>query len=225
MRKVFYFMLAAFIASFAFVSCNKNEEPKKEEEEQKEQEEEKNKEEEEVKLAIDGKFGEWASVAAVEGQDAIILTKAQADDKNLYFYLEADLASMETEKISFANYLTLVLDCSGDGAESLTYWGGETGCTYDVSFQIWLMTNGGATMANWDDGFTGKGKIENGVYKAEFSYSRSANELFKSKTIWYGMYVTDAFCDNSSGSEEWGGGELIGLAPAEGEDLAKVKVN
>ena len=232
MRSVFKFMLVAFVASLAFVSCDKKDQPQKEKEKEKEEqkEEEGNKEQEgtqepeqeEVKLAIDGKFGEWADIEAVEGDGAILLTKAQADAKKLYFYLEADLAEMVNEKHDFANKLYLCLDCGG-GANSIGYWGGEEGCSYDAMYEIWLMTNGGTTMANWDTGFAGKAKIEDGVYKAEIAYPRSANEAFEAKTIWYGIYVTDTICDGSYPDEVYGGGDLIGLAPAEGEDMAKMK--
>lgn len=225
-------MLVAFVASLAFVSCDKKDQPQKEKEKEKEEqkEEEGNKEQEgtqepeqeEVKLAIDGKFGEWADIEAVEGDGAILLTKAQADANKLYFYLEADLALMENEKFAFANYLHLYISCTPDATESVSYWGGEGGSTYDVVYQIWLMQNGAATLANWDTGFAGKGKIEDGVYKAEIAYPRSANEAFKAKVVQYGLYLTDAFCDTSSGSEEWGGGEYIGQAPVEGEDMASV---
>ncbi|MBQ1912236.1 MAG: hypothetical protein II171_01600 [Bacteroidales bacterium] len=228
MKRVFKFMLVAAVASLALVSCKKNNQPNKEKEKENEEQEDPNKEkevDEAIVLAVDGKFGEWASIAAVEGEGAILLTKAQADDKKLYFYLEADVALMENEKFAFANYLHLYIDCGGDGMGSVSHWGGEEGSSYDALYQIWLMTNGSTTMANWDTGFSGKGKIEDGVYRAEIAFDRSANEAFKSKTVWYGLYLTDAFCDTSSGSEEWGGGEFSGAAPALGADMAKVKQN
>ena len=226
MRKVFKFMLVAAVASLAFVSCKKdNPNKEKEKEEQKEeQKEEEQKEEEEVKLAIDGKFGEWAAIAPVEGDGAILLTKAQADDKKLYFYVEIDAALMVNEKFAYTDYLHLYLDCGGEGTSgSVTYWGGENGSLYDALYEIWLMLNGVPGTPGWDSNLTAKAKIEDGVYKSEFSILRSANDLFVSKTIWYGMTLTDTFCDTSSGSEEWGGGEVVGMAPAEGGDMAKVK--
>lgn len=220
-------MLVTSIAALAFASCAKNDQPQKED--QKEQEgkeegkEEGNKEqEEEVKLAVDGKFAEWADIAAVEGQDALLLSKTQSDANKLYFYLEADLALLNNENVGYANYLSIYLDCNGDGAGTAPYWGGEEGSSYDVVYQIWLMTKGAASLSNWDTGFAGKGKIENGVYKAEISFPRSANELFKSKTIHYGMHLTDQYVDTSGGGEDWIVGELDSFSPVEGEDMAKM---
>lgn len=225
MKRVFKFMLVAAVASLALVACKKDNNPnnkEKEKEEQKDDPEKEKEPEEEVKLAVDGKFDEWASVAAVEGEDAILCTKTQTDDKKLYFYVEADVALLETEKFAFANYLHIYIDC-GEGTESTSNWGGEEGCTYDALFEIWLMQGGVAKVAQWYTGVSGISKIDNGVLKAEFGIDRSSNELFKSKTIWYGISLTDAFCDTSSGAEEWGGGELIGIAPAQGEEMAKLK--
>jgi len=225
MKRVFKFMLVAAVASLALVSCKKNNQPNKEKEKENEEQEDPNKEkevDEAIVLAVDGKFGEWASIAAVEGEDAILLTKAQADDKKLYFYVEADVALLETEKFAYANYLHIYIDC-GEGTESTSNWGGEEGCTYDALFEIWLMQGGVAKVAQWYAGVSGISKIDNGVLKAEFGIDRSSNELFKSKTIWYGISLTDTFCDTSSGAEEWGGGELIGIAPAQGEEMAKLK--
>ena len=225
MKRVFKFMLVAAVASLALVSCKKNNQPNKEKEKENEEQEDPNKEkevDEAIVLAVDGKFGEWADIAGVEGEDAILLTKAQADDKKLYFYVEADVALLETEKFAYANYLHIYIDC-GEGTESTSNWGGEEGCTYDALFEIWLMQGGVAKVAQWYAGVSGISKIDNGVLKAEFGIDRSSNELFKSKTIWYGISLTDTFCDTSSGAEEWGGGELIGIAPAQGEEMAKLK--
>lgn len=228
MRKIFKFMLVASVCcSIAFVSCKKDESKK---EDQKEQEDDKDKDkdkqggdtEEPATLAIDGKFGEWADIAPVEGSDGILLTKSQSDDDKLYFYAEIDVESMVKE-FAYSDYMHLYLDCGGDGANSVSYWGGESGSAYDALYEFWLVLNGVPGTPNWDANLSAKAKIENGVYKTEFSILRAANELFSSKTIKYGMALTDTFCDTSSGSEEWGGGELVGLAPAQDEDMAKVK--
>ena len=224
-------MLVAFVASLAFVSCDKKDQPQKEKEKEKEEqkEEEGNKEQEgtqepeqeEVKLAIDGKFGEWADIEAVEGDgDLLLLTKSQSDVNKLYFYLEADAALMENGKYAYANYLDLYIYCGEGSAGSVSYWGGESGSSYDALYEIWLMQKGAASLANWDTGFAGKGKIEDGVYKAEISIARTANDLFKNKGIQYGLHLSDKYCDTSSGEEVWVDGELSSLAPVEGEVMA-----
>ncbi len=225
MKKIARILFVAAIASVALVSCKKDQKPAKDNNQEQNQDQDQNQgqDQEEVKLAIDGKFGEWASINPVEGADAILLTKTQVNENKLFFYLEADMEAMVTEKYAYANYLHLYLDCGGDGTETVSYWGGEEGSSYDSLTQIWLMTNGSATIANWDAGFTGKAKIENGIYKIEFSLDRSANELFKNNILYYGMALTDQYCDTSSGSEDWQGGELSGLSPVQDAEMAKVK--
>ena len=146
-------------------------------------------------------------------------------DGSNYFKLR-DLAYllMDTDAVPYANYLTLCLDCGDTGSEKISYWGGETGAAYDLSISIWLMTNGRANMAAWDYGFTGKGKIDGGIYKGEFSLNRSSDELLKSKSIYYGAYLTNQTVEkDDEGNELWLDGDTIGVAPAQGEDMAKVK--
>lgn len=222
MKKIAKFMFVAAVAAIALVSCKDNNPVPNKENENKENENNQGKQEE-AKLAVDGKFDEWTDITPVEGQDAILLTKTQVDDKKLYFYVEADASLLETDKVPFANYLHLCLDCGGDGTEKISYWGGEEGSSYDAMYQIWLMTNGTAAMANWDTGFSGKAKLDNGIYKCEISIDRSANELFSNKIIYYGIYVTDQTVETEDGQEVWLGGDLSGLSPIQGEEMAKVK--
>ena len=225
MKKIARILFVAAIASVALVSCKKDQKPAKDNNQEQNQDKDQNQgqDQEEVKLAIDGKFGEWASINPVEGNDAILLTKTQVDDNKLYFYLEADLESLITEKISFANYLHLYLDCGGDGTEKVNYWGGEEGSSYDIIKEIWLMVGGNPSIPNWDAALNGKAKIENGVYKVEFSIDRSSDELLKNNILYYGMALTDQYVDNTSGTEEWLGGELSGLCPVQDAEMAKVK--
>lgn len=226
MKKIARILFVAAIASVALVSCKKDQKPAKDNNQEQNQDQDQNQgqDQEEVKLAIDGKFGEWASISPVEGQDAILLTKTQVTEKKLYFYMEADTADLLTDKYAFANYLHLYLDCGGDTAEGVSYWGGETGASYDIVSEIWLMQNGAANTTSFSGyGFSGKAKIENGIFKIEFSLDRSSNELLENNILYYGMALTDTYCDTSSGSEQWLGGELTGLAPAQDSDMAKVK--
>lgn len=222
MKKIAKFMFIAVVAVFAVVSCGKNASPTPDPTPDPQPEPEPEPAVE-VKLAIDGKFDEWKDITPVAGEGAILFSKTQVDENKLYFYFEADMALLEAESYAYANYLHLCLDCNGEGAESTTYWGGEEGATYDVLYQIWLMQSGQARMAQWYDGVSTAAKIENGVYKAELSIARSANELFSGNIMFYGIYVTDQACDTSSGSEEWLPGDMVGIAPAEGEDMAKLK--
>ena len=180
-------------------------------------------------FAVDGDFSEWDSIAPVAGDaelKGISIMKSHATDASLFFYIEADASLLNTEKVPFANYLTLYLDCNGDGeAGKVTYWDDPegSGVTYDKTFQIWLMTNGTGAMANWDNGFAGKGKIEEGVYKGEFCLGRADN-LLKSKVMYFGAMVTDQSVEkNSEGGEEWVPGDTIGICPAQGKSLSRVK--
>ena len=243
MKRIFKFSLVALVAALAIVACTKNTNPEQKDDQKEEQKEEEKKDEEkkddekkdddgqkeeEVKLAVDGKFAEWESIDPVAGDadlNGIILMKTQVTDASLFFYIEADASLLNTEKVPYANYLTLYLDCNGDGAEKITYWGDkeEGGVTYDKAFQIWLMTNGTGAMANWDTGFAGKGKIEEGVYKGEFCLGR-ADDLLKSKVMFFGAMVTDQSVEkNAEGGEEWVPGDTIGICPAQEEDMAPVK--
>lgn len=226
MRKIAKIVLFVFVMALAVVACKKNTVPQKPQENNEENKENNNGQTEEVKLAVDGKFGEWADVSAVDGDEelsGILVMKTQVTDSKLYFYIEADAELMDTDVVPYANYLTLILDCGDAGSEKISYWGGETGSAYDLSISIWLMTNGRANMAAWDYGFVGKGKIDGGIYKGEFSLTRS--ELLKSKEIYFGAYLTNQTVekDEDTGEELWLDGETIGVAPAQGEDMAKVK--
>lgn len=228
MKKIAKLFLLAAVAAFALVSCKGKDNPVKPDDKQEnpsggDQNGGGEKQEEEIKLAIDGKFGEWDAIAPVEGENVILLTKTQTDENKLYFYIEADAEEMETDNIAYANYLHLYFDCGGDGAESVSYWGGETGSTYDIMYEIWLMTGGNATISQWYSGVVARAKISDGVYRAEISIERSSNELFASKIIYYGAALTDTYVDTSEGGETWLGGDLIGLCPAQGEDMAKFK--
>lgn len=226
MKKIAKFMFIAVVAAFAVVSCGKNASPTPDPTPDPQPEPEPEPAVE-VKLAIDGKFDEWKDVAEVPGAGAIICSKTQSDDQKIYFYLEVAADEMNTENVPFANYLSLYLDC-GEELTPTDHWGDEEDpATYDILLQIWLMTNGSATMANWDAGFVGKAKISDGLYKAEFSLARSSNELLQSKMIKYGMFLTDQTVEkDASGEEVWMPGEDIGSSPYadEGDDMAKVNV-
>ena len=227
MRKIARILLFVFVMALAVVACKKNTVPQKQQETKEENKENNNEQTEEVKLAVDGKFGEWADVSAVDGDEelsGLLLMKTQVTDSKLFFYIEADAELMDTDAVPYANYLTLCLDCGDAGSEKISYWGGETGAAYDMSISIWLMTNGRANMAAWDYGFTGKGKIDGGIYKGEFSLNRSSDERLKSKSIYYGAYLTNQTVEkDDEGNEVWLEGITIGVAPAQGEDMAKVK--
>lgn len=235
MKKIAKFMYVAAIAAFAVLACSKpttKPDPQPDPEPDPEPTEE-------VKLAIDGKFDEWEDVAEVAGADAIIVSKTQSTDKKIYFYLEVAVDEMNTEKVAFANYLNLYLDC-GEGTDTIGYWGEEADpASFDICVQIWLMQNGRADIVNWSPGFTGKAKIIDGKYKAEFSLDRSnsgyvddpdkgnyaAYASLSSKMIYYGMYLTDQSVGyDEAGVEVWEGGECIGSSPYadEGEEMAKV---
>lgn len=230
MKKVFKFFLIAAVAALTVVSCSKpattNKKENKDNQEQGNDNNNNGNEDEtpaeEVKLAIDGKFGEWTVVDPVGGEDGVLLTKAIFTDDKLFFYIEADANALLQDNVPYANYLTLYLDCGG-GASTITHWGGEAGTTYDVTFQIWLMQGGKATMANWDTGFSGKAKLADGVYKGEFCLGR-ATESLKENVIHYGMLLTDQYVDkDEDGGEIWEAGEDIGLSPEKGEDMAVIK--
>ena len=180
-------------------------------------------------FAVDGDFSEWESIAPVAGDadvDGISLMKTHVTDASLFFYIEAATPQMCTENVAFANYLNLYLDCNGDGRlGKVTYWDDPegSGVTYDKIFQIWLMTNGAAAMANWDTGFAGKCKIEDGMYKGEFCLGRDDN-LLRSKVMYFGAKLTDMYVVmNDDGSEEWKQGNTIGICPAQGKSLSRVK--
>lgn len=226
MKKIVSFLLIAAVAALVVVSCNKPAAtPNKNNDQNKENTNDGGDEpEEDAKLAIDGKFGEWTSIDPVEGGDGLLLMKAQMTEDVMYFYIEADAAALYVDDCSFANYLTLYLDC-GNGAEALTYWGGEEGCTYEIAFQIWLMQKAKASMANWDAGFKGRAKIADGVYKGEFCLSRNT-EALKSKVIYFGAALTDQYVEypeDGASEGEWMAGEVIGLCPEQDEDMAKLK--
>lgn len=229
MKKVAKFLLVVAVAALAFVSCKKDNAPvNNQNKDNQEQEKDKDKDTEtpveEVKLAVDGKFGEWAAIDPIEGEDGVLLMKTQITDDKLFFYIEADVNRLYVDDCSFANYLTLYIDC-GEGANKITYWGGEEGVTYDVVFQVWLMQKAKPNMANWDTGFSGKAKIEDGVYKAEFGFSRATDQL-KSKILYFGANLVDQYVEYpEDGASEgaWIAGEDVGFAPAKGEDLARIK--
>jgi hypothetical protein len=229
MKKVLSFLFVAAVAAFVLVSCSKPKTPAKQDKDSKEQDsgkedEGKPQDEEPAKLAVDGKFGEWADIAPVEGEDAIILMKAQMDDSKIYFYIEADAQSLCNEDSSYSNYLTIYIDCGSDSS-SITYWGGEEGCKFDVAFQVWLMQKAKASMANWDTGFAGRAKIEDGVYRAEFCWSR-ATDMLKESPLYFGAYLKDQYVEYpEDGASEgaWIDGEDVGFAPAKGEDMARIK--
>lgn len=239
MKRIAKFLLMAAVAGLAIVACNKPNSPSKNENKDQGQDQDKGQNDPgEPKLAIDGNFDEWESVATVAGDSdySLILMKAQMDDSKLYFYLEADASDMYMEDSSYSNYLTLYLDCNQDGAEKVSYWGGEEGFAYDVTFQIWLMVDAKAKMANWwSGGFSGKAKIVDGIYKAEFSLGRSSKnqddaaiaEALKSKAIYFGAVLTDQYVEHPEpGQDEgaWQDGEEIGFAPALEEEPAPIRV-
>ena len=228
MKKVLSFLFVAAVAAFVLVSCSKPKTPAKQDKDSKEQDSGKedggNQDEEEVKLAVDGKFGEWKDIDPVGGDDAILLMKTQMNDQKIYFYIEADVNSLYVDDCSYANYLSIYIDC-GEESTPITYWGGEEGCTYDVLFQVWLMQKAKANMANWDTGFSGRAKIEDGVYKGEFCWTRATDAL-KSKVLYFGASLTDQYVEYpEDGATEgaWMPGDDIGLAPSKGEDMARIK--
>jgi len=230
MKRIVNFLLVALVASLAIVSCKKSTVPASKpsggDQEGGSGSGQVDPQPEEVKLSVDGKFGEWADITPIVGDEessAILLMKTQTTDAKLYFYIEADAALLETDAYAYANYLTLCLDATGSGSESITYWGEEGGSAYDLSTSIWLMTNGKAIMASWDYGFVGKAKIDGGIYKAEFALTRSTHEAFASKEIYFGAYLTDQAVEDDGGSEVWLDGETIGYAPALGEEMARIK--
>ncbi|MBQ9411412.1 MAG: hypothetical protein IJU21_07375, partial [Bacteroidales bacterium] len=150
MKKTVKFLLVAAIAAFTVVSCNKPNTPANKDNKENNENNEGGDTEEEVKLAVDGKFGEWKDIAPVEGEDGLLLMKTQMTDEKLFFYIEADITTMENDPVSYANYLDIYFDCGAGGtAGKVTYWGGEgedAGVTYDALVEIWLMQNGKASM-------------------------------------------------------------------------------
>lgn len=227
MKKTAKFLLVAAVAAFTLVSCNKpatTQKDNKDNQEQKNNGDETEQPAEEVKLAVDGKFGEWADIAPIAGEDGILLMKTQTTDEKLYFYIEADVNSLFVDDCSYANYLTLYIDC-GDSANKISYWGGEEGATYDVVFQVWLMQKAKATMANWDTGFAGKAKIEDGVYRGEFCFGRATDQL-KSKVLYFGANLVDQYVEYpEDGASEgaWIAGEDVGFCPEREGDMERIK--
>ena len=229
MKKVLSLLFVATVAAFVIVSCTKAKTPAKQDKDSKEQDSGKDDggktdDEGEVKLAVDGKFGEWKDIEAIEGEDAILLVKTQMTEEKIYFYVEADVNSIYVDDCSYANYMSIYIDC-GDGATPISYWGGDEGSAYDVLFQVWLMQKAQAKMANWDTGFAGKAKIEDGVYKCEFCFGRATDQL-KSKVLYFGISLTDQYVEypeDGASEGQWMAGEDIGLAPAKDEEMVRIK--
>ena len=221
-------MLIAAVAALTVTACTKKEDPQNTDP-NKENTDPDPKDDpapaSEVKLAIDGKFDEWKDVEDVEGSEAILRMKAVYTADKLYFYLEGDASLMVTDKLAYANKLYLYFDCEGDGGEHIGYWGGEAGTNYDLSLDFWVMQSGKVSMMVWDTpGWATKGKIEDGVVKAEFCFSREVNEIFSAKKIMFGAAMFDSTCDyDEEGGEEWGGGACIGQAPLAESDLVLIK--
>lgn len=228
MKRIVKFTLVALVAALSVLACKKNTVPEKTQDTTQDDKKQNEEVVEEIKLAVDGKFTEWSEIAAIKADEdvpGILVMKTQMNDSKLYFYIEVDAAMLDVDDAEYANYLTICFDCGGDGAEKITYWGGDAGAAYDFNVSIWLMQKGKANMACWWDGgtVTGKGKLADGIYRAEFSFPRTDKNLLKSKEIYFGAYLTNQTVVKEEGEEQWLDGETIGICPAKGEDMAKVK--
>ena len=176
-------------------------------------------------ITIDGDFDDWANVQGVQGSDGILVMKSHVTDTDLFFYFEFDSQYLVLDNVNFANYLTLCFDCGGDRTKNVSYWGiVDGGVNYDFHYQLWLMQGGQVKMANWDvTGLAYNGAFEGGVMKLEFSFARSSNTLFQNPEKYFGAYLNDNYVTYLNDQEVWDGGNLTGLAPAQGNNLVELK--
>ena len=217
MKKFFRFAIAAVAMSALVISCTEDPKPEDGKTEDKPKDEA-------VKPAVDGKFDEWTNIAGVDGEEegAIIVLKAQADDKNLYIYTEVDNEQIDYT-LPFSNKMFVYM--SGEGADKpIAYW---ADATYNVYFDPWMIADRALAMAQWTlDKFSFKGKAADGVLKLEFAIPRSFNEVLQERSIFLGVIIDGQYCKyTETGEEDWGGsGDPIGCAPAQGEEMYEVSL-
>ena len=217
MKKLFRFAIAAVAMSALVISCTEDPKPDENKTEDKTQEEK-------VKPAVDGKFDEWTKIAGVEGEEdgAIIILKAQADDKNLYIYTEVDNDQIDYT-LPFSNKMYVYMS-NGAATTPIAYW---ADATYNVYFDPWMIADRALAMAQWTlDKFSFKGKAADGVLKLEFAIPRSFNEVLEERSIFLGVIINGQNCSyDEAGAEVWGGSEEpIGCAPAQGEEMYEVSL-
>ena len=170
-------------------------------------------------LAIDGYFTEWDAEPDILGDGVMFSLKKVFTDDKLYFYLELDKTSVIQGNMAYAHKIHICFD-NGDFAGSLG--GGELwkGAKYDKDVDIWLMQGGVPDMITWGlAGFDHKEAVVDDMLKFEFCFDRS-DALLKGEVLRFGAYIDGQFCDNSSGSEVWGGsGDSVGAAPKAEADM------
>ena len=219
MKKVFKFALVALAAAAMMVSCKKDG-PK----DPNNGNGEEDKPKEEIKIKVDGKFDDWASVSGVEGQDAIIKFKGFGDDKNLYLYMEIDNTALDfTTGYAYSNYMSLYFS-DGTGDKTATLWDAP----YNELLQIWMLTDNAFTMTQWTiSNLAVSSKVDGNARKLEMAIPRNyAGEegVLTGKSVLVAVSFDNTYCAIVGGAEEWNwGDETVGCAPEEGGDLMEVK--
>ena len=203
------------------VSCDKKDDPKDPNNNGNE-----DKPKDEIKIKVDGKFEDWASVAGIDGQDAIIKFKGFGDDKNLYLYMEIDNTALDyTTGYPYSNYMSLYFtDGTGDKTASLwdaPYKDGDL-------LQIWMLTNNSFTMMQWTiANLAVSSKVDGNKRMLELAIPRGYNGedgVLTGKSVLVGVSFDDTYCAIVNDKEEWNwGNETVGCAPEEGGDLLEVK--
>lgn len=218
MKKVFKFALVALAAAAMMASCDKKDDPKDPNNNGNE-----NNPKDEVNIKVDGNFDDWATVAGVDGQDAIIKFKGFGDDKNLYLYMELDNTALDyTTGYAFSNYMSLYFS-DGTGESTATLWDAP----YNQLLQIWMLTENSFSMTQWSIDLNFKTKVDGNKRMLEMAIPRSfggEEGVLSGKSVLVGVSFDDTFCAIVDGKEDWNwGSETVGCAPEEGGDLLEVK--
>ena len=167
-------------------------------------------------ITVDGEFTEWESVQGAEGEDGIRYMCAAMDDSKLYIYMEVleNKLDFSTEK-KYSNYATLYLS-NGEG-ETPTAW--TRAC--NKTLQFWMLYKQQIALKQWSTEVEFKQQTEGGVVKIEFSIPRSYDACLSGDNVWIGLTFNEQYTDND---ENWAGTtDLLGVAPAKGGDMLKVR--